>query len=68
MYLPTPTEKSVLDFQKLLKENYGLDVTLHKAKDAATRFLRIHYLLNYAYSYVREGPETDAKWDRNADA
>lgn len=45
MWLPTPTQEAVDEFAIIVKRELDINLSPCEAKDAATRLLRIHYLL-----------------------
>lgn len=54
MWLPTPTDGAVREFQKLFKLELGLDLSLSEARVAATRLLHLHFYKLYGTSYLKE--------------
>ncbi len=59
MWLPTPSQNAVLEFQALAKREFSIELDLGSARRVATQILQIHYLLAYAYRDIR--PKVDGE-------
>ncbi len=50
MWLPTPSDKAVKEFQALVLAHSGLVLEHHQAKASATRLLHLHFIKSYENS------------------
>ena len=53
MWLPTPTEQSVKEFQDLVRLELGIELNYDQARASATRLLHLYFYKTYGCSYLR---------------